>query len=217
MPKWKHTKENLSWMQFSCTIDTFWFISYPWGLIYLRNSSKVMMLVTWCTAESTGPGTRRPNSSLGFFHSPRQTKELPLNAYEEQRSHLHGPPHGTLRIKRDALCEGSFESISKAIKSSHLIGWKEPTILKSQNQILRDKKKKRNRRFLWIHPYFFPFISLHFEVISQHYKQEIRYFHSSWPEMFLLWKEKYLKNVERCCPTTQGKCQFSFLDSSSTY
>lgn len=101
------------------------------------------MLVTWCTAESTGPGTRRPSSSLGFFHSPRQTQELLSNAYEEQRSHLHGPPHGTLRIKRDALCEGSLESISKAIKSSHLIGWKEPTILKSQNQILRDKKKKK--------------------------------------------------------------------------
>lgn len=99
------------------------------------------------------------------------------------------------------------------------LDWMERThyIKEPKSDTQRQKKKKRNRWFLWVHPYFFPFISLHFEVISQHYKQEIRYFHSSWPEIFLLWKEKYFKNVERCCPTTQGKCQFSFLDSSSTY
>lgn len=132
-----------------------------------------MMLVTRCTTESTGLGTRRPNYSLGSFHSAQQSKELLWNAREGRRPHSHGPPHSTLRIRQEAFCEGSLEPLSKAAKSSHLTGWKESSVLKNQNQILRDPKNKNKNKtkkprwFLWVHPYFFPFPSLHLEVISQ--------------------------------------------------
>lgn len=157
MPKWKHTKENLSWMEFSGTIEKFWFVSCPWALIYPRNSSKEIMLVTWCTVESTGNET-------GLLTL------VPALAWKHQWTALERAwkTEGMLEASASRHSKGQmgaflwrFFGIDKQGCNTVSLDWMEKsTVLKSQNQTLRDRKS--NRRLRRSHPFFFHFSPFYF-------------------------------------------------------
>lgn len=165
MPKWKHTKDNLSWTEFSCTVEKLWFTSYPWGLIHLRNFSKEIMPTTWCT-EYRPRNKTKTDYSLWFFHSLTMPPRRALccsGTHGKQRYRPRGPAHSMVRIR--AWCMWKFFGIYRQGYKTMPFGWMERThCIKESEWTFRDKETIRS--LLWVHPYFFSFISLHFKVTA---------------------------------------------------
>lgn len=157
MPKWKHTKENLSWMEFSCTIEKL-VCSFS-----THSKKENANYLVHCRVYRSR--NKKTHYSLWFFHSLTMPSWQTLHCFgthEKQRECLHGPPPGTVRIK--GCCMWKFFGIYKQGHKTMPLGWKRTHCIKESKWIFKDKDRTRN--LLLIYPYFFSCISLHFQVTA---------------------------------------------------